>query len=181
MGLDIHAASHLQYVRPIPEGDEFDRLQQEALSQDKCLSELCFLLDANDGPWADRLGGMVPGLYEYTPATRQHEFRVGSCSVYNEWRERLSRYALDAEPDQVWDEPGQYSGKPFVELVNFTDCDGRIAGRVAAKLAADFRDHADSFKRFVAREPDADWCVHIYDEFAAAFELASQEGAFQFC
>lgn len=180
MGLDIYAASHLRHVCP-PGGDEFNRLEELTNAQGKCLDEVYFLLHPNDEGWESQLGGMEPGLYEFTPTTQQHDFRVGSYGRYNEWRERLSQYALGAPPKAVWDSPEEYAGKPFVELVNFTDCDGRIGSRVATKLAADFRDHAADFERFVAGAADADGCLYVYREFAIAFGLAEQQGALQFC
>jgi hypothetical protein len=181
MGLDIHAASHLRYVRPLPEGDEFDRLEEQAGAQGKCLDEVFFLLHPNEEGWESQLGGLEPGLYEFTPSSQQHAFRAGSYGVYNEWRERLSRYALGVPPKAVWDSPDEYAGKPFVELVNFTDCDGGIGGRVAAKLAADFRTHAAGFERFLTGEADAEGCLYVYREFATAFGLAEQQGALRFC
>jgi len=139
MGLDIHAASHMRYVRPIPEGDEFDRLEEQANAQDKCLDEVYFLLYPNAEGQEDHLAGMEPGLYEYTAASEQHDFRAGPYSYYNTWREQLSRLALGVEPEAVWEEPDRFAGRPFVELINFTDCDGRIGSGLAAKLATDFR------------------------------------------
>jgi hypothetical protein len=181
MGLDIQAASHLRYVGPIPDYDELGRLEEQINAEGKCLDDVYFRLRPNDEGWESRLGGLEPGLYEVTPATRQHAFRVGSYGGYNEWREQLSQYALGVTPEAVWVSPDEYAGRPFVELINFTDCDGRIAGRVAAKLAADFRAHAAGFERFVAGAADADGCLRVYREFATAFGLAEQQGALRFC
>jgi hypothetical protein len=82
MGLDIHAASNLRYVGPIPQREEFDRLEEELNRQDKCLDEVYFLLFPNDPEWEDHLAGMKHGLYEYTAATEQHSFRAGPYSDY---------------------------------------------------------------------------------------------------
>src|SRR5262245_5942764 len=168
MGLDIHAASHLRYLRPMPEGADYHRLEEEVNAQGNSLNEAYFLLFPNDEGWEEQLGGMEPGLYEYTLDTHQHHFRGGSYGAYNEWRDRLSRYALDVPPKAKWD-----AGRPFVELINFTDCDGSIGTRVAAKLAADFHTHAAEFERFVTGAVDADGCLYLYRAFATAFDLAS--------
>jgi hypothetical protein len=56
MGLDIQAASHLRYVRPIPQGEEFDLLEQEIDCQDKWLDEVYFLLYPNDPGWLPNRG-----------------------------------------------------------------------------------------------------------------------------
>src|SRR5437763_778688 len=98
MGLDIHAASHLQYLRPIPGGEEFNRLEKEVNAQGKCLDEVFFLLFPNDPDWEEHLDGMKPGLYEYTAATEQHRFRVGPYSDYHLWRDHLCQFALGVEP-----------------------------------------------------------------------------------
>lgn len=181
MGLDIHAASHLRYVRAIPEDDEFNRLEEEINRQDKCLDEGYFLLSPNDPAWEGHLAGMEPGLYEYTAQTEQHSFRAGPYSYYNLWREHLSRLALGVEPSTVWEDPAQFAGRPFVELIDFTDCDGRIGTRLAAKLAADFRAHADRAEEFAASLDDGDSFLDNYRDFTRAFELAAQQGALAFC
>jgi hypothetical protein len=82
MGLDIHAASHLRYVRPIPAREEFDRLDEEVNSQGPCLDDVYFVLSPNDPDFEEHLAGMQPGLYEYTDASEQHGFRAGPYSYY---------------------------------------------------------------------------------------------------
>jgi hypothetical protein len=181
MGLDIPAASCLRYARPIPEGDEFDRLEEEADAQDKCLDELYFLLYPNDPDWEEHLSGMRPGLYEYTPATEQHSFRAGPYGGYNWWREHLSRFALGVKPNAVWENPRRFAGRPFAELINFTDCDGRIGTRLAAKLVADFRAQADRAAAYAATIEQGQSFLENYRDFARAFALAAQEGALAFC
>ena len=101
MGLDIHAASHLRYVRPLPEGDEYDRLVEEADRQGKGPADIYFLLYPNDPDWEGHLAGMEPGLYDYTPATEQHSFSAGPYRYYNLWRAHLSQFALGAELGEV--------------------------------------------------------------------------------
>ena len=179
MGLDIHAASHLRHVGPIPKGDEFDRLEERVNAHDKCLDEVYFLLYPNDADWEEHLAGSEPGLYEYSAATEQHEFRAGPYSYYNTWREQLSRLALGVEPSVVWENPDQFAGRPFVELIHFTDCDGRIGARLAAKLATDFRAHATSAEEFAASLSES--FIGNYRDFMRAFELAAQQGALAFC
>lgn len=181
MGLDIHAASHLRYVGPYPQGEEFDRLEAEANSQDKCLLDVYFLLDSNDTNWDEHLAGMKPGLYEYTDATGQHSFKAGSYRYYNLWREHLCRFALGVEPSEVWEDPERFAGRPFVELINFTDCDGRIGTKLAAKLAADFCDHEEEAEKFAASLKDEESFIENYRDFACVFEIAAQRGAVEFC
>jgi hypothetical protein len=181
MGLDIHAASHLRYLGPIPKAEERDRLEQELVAQDKCLSDVYFFLSRNDPAHKAQLEGMKPGRYEYTDQTEQHSFRAGSYSGYNWWRRQLCQFAHGVEPEEVWSDRQRYRGKPFVELIDFTDCDGRIGTKVAAKLAQDFRVHKKPAADFATTlGPENDW-LEVYEEFARAFELASQDGALKFC
>jgi hypothetical protein len=181
MGLDIHAASQLKYVRPIPGGDEFDRLEEQLNAQDKSLDEVYFLVSPNDPDWEGHLAGTEPGLYEYTPASKQYGFRSGPYSYYNTWREYLSRMALGVEPSAIWENPERFAGQPFVELINFTDCDGRIGAKLAAKLLADFRAHAGRAEEFAASLNDDGSFISNYRDFTEAFELAAQRGALRFC
>jgi hypothetical protein len=181
MGLDIHAASHLRYLGPIPKAEERDRLEQELSAQDKCLSDVYFFLYPNDPAHKAQLAGMKPGLYEYTDQTQQHGFRAGSYSGYNWWRQQLCQFAQGVEPEEVWNHPRRYRGKPFVELIDFTDCDGRIGTKVAAKLAQDFRDHKKLAADFFSTLGEENCGVEVYEDFARAFELAAQDGALRFC
>ena len=181
MGLDIHSASHLRYLGPIPTGEDLDRLDEEASRLDTTVHDLYFFLEPNDPGWEGHLTGMEPGLYEYTAATEQHDFRAGPYSYYNLWREHLCQFALGVEPSSVWEDPERFAGRPFVELINFTDCDGRIGARLASKLAADFRAHADKAEGFAASLEDDEDFLDNYRDFARAFELAAQQGALAFC
>ncbi|MCI0704316.1 MAG: hypothetical protein L0241_24930 [Planctomycetia bacterium] len=188
MGLDIFAASHIKYARPIPRRKEFDKLLEEIEAQGKSLTEVYFPFYTNASCHRQRLGGMKPGLYSYTKKSRKYEFRAGSYSGYNWWRNQLSLFALEVGAEAVWREPRIYRGKPFVELINFTDCDGRIGTSVCEKLAEDFTSHAARAKRFpstmTSTDPDAwpgdDWLA-VYRQFARAFRLAAQNGALAFC
>jgi hypothetical protein len=180
MGLDIHAASHLRYVGTIPEGGDFDHLEKEANAHGKCLDEVYFLLFANEPAWEQHLAGTEPGLYEYTAATEHHVFRAGAYSCYNTWGEHLCRFALGVELRTVWENPERFAGQPFVELINFTDSDGRIGVRLAGKLAADFRAYADKAEEFAATLHDENF-IGNYRDFTKALALAAQEGALAFC
>jgi hypothetical protein len=187
MGLDISAASHLRYAGPMPRGKALDRLEAKLSADGQSLDETYYLLWPNVPAHRARLGGMKPGLYEFTPQSRRASFRVGSYGYYNWWRGELSRFALGVEADDVWMEPGDFRGRPFVELIDFTDCDGRIGTTVAAKLAADFTSHAARAKRHAAGiilpdTPDAgtDW-LENFRAFARAFRLAANGGALKFC
>jgi hypothetical protein len=187
MGLDIYAVSHLRYVRPMPRGKAMDRLEAEAAEQGKSLGELYFILRGNYSRHRARLGGMKVGLYARTKASKSFGFRAGSYSGYNWWRNELSLFALDEEASNVWVEPRSFRGKAFWELIDFTDCGGRIGTTVAAKLAADFTAHAKRAARHaptieMAENPDAGtYWLETYRDFATALKLAARDGALTFC
>jgi hypothetical protein len=104
-----------------------------------------------------------------------------SCRGNNLWREHLSKFALAVEPSTVWDDPERFAGRPFVELIDFTDCDGRIGTRLAAKLAADFRAHAAKAEKYAESLADDESFMDNYRDFTRAFELAAHQGALKFC
>lgn len=191
MGLDIFAASHLKYVRPIPRGKALERFYEGLEENGKSVDEAYFFLSANAAVHRARLGGMKAGLYSYTPGkSRRFGFRAGSYSYYNFWRDQLSLFALEVPAEDVWFDARAYRGRPFVELIDFTDCDGRIGTKVAAKLAADFTSHAARAKRHApsVTHPEApddpevgEGWLQNYRDFARAFRIAAKNGALQFC
>jgi hypothetical protein len=181
MGLDVFAASHLRYVGPIPSVEEREQLEEELSAQGKDLHDVYFFLHKNDSAHKARLAGMKPGQYEYTEGSERHGFRAGSYSGYNWWRRQLCQFALGVDPEEVWHHPRRYRGKPFVELIDFTDCDGRIGTKVAAKLAQDFRDHRKLAADFASTLESESYWFEVFEEFAEAFTLAAQDGALEFC
>jgi hypothetical protein len=111
------------------------------------------------------------------PTTETHGFRAGSYGGYNTWRERLCRFALDVEPNDVWTDPKAFAGQAFVELINFSDAERSIGPVTSAKLAADFAAH---YKRVAARaitlgDEEVDF-IDRYEHWRRAFELASADG-----
>jgi hypothetical protein len=187
MGLDIFAASHLKYAQPIPKGRAFDKLADELTKRGKDIPDVYFTLYPNGAYHRARLRGMKPGLYTYTKKTRRFGFRAGSYGYYNWWRNELSLFALDTEAEDVWIDTELYRGRPFVELIDFTDCDGRIGTAVCEKLAADFTSHAARARRHAPTvkaedipDASAEW-LQNYRDFARAFRLAAKGGALKFC
>lgn len=104
-------------------------------------------------------------------ASEEHSFRAGSYSSYNRWREALCRFALGCEPEDVWESPDSFAGKPFMELIHFSDAEGCLGGTVAVKLAKDFREHLAA-----ARAAELDGFFPLYEAWQEAFELAAQDG-----
>jgi hypothetical protein len=84
------------------------------------------------------------GCYEVADDDKS-EYEQGvhrAYSSYNRWRERLCAVVLGVQPDQVWNYPEHFAGKPFFELINFSDCEGVIGPQTCAKLAKDFEELA---------------------------------------
>jgi hypothetical protein len=113
-------------------------------------------------------------LYDY-----EEEFRfcAGSYSGYNTWRNCLAHFAGYESAKSVWDHPELVG--PFVELIDFSDCEGAIGSSLSAKLAKDFADFNDRAKK-TAAEYGGDWFYSLYQEWQKAFELAAQNGAISF-
>ena len=76
----------------------------------------------------------------------------------------------------VWDNPPPNA--PFVELINFSDCEGFIGPVASAKLAKDFaafRDRAQS-----ADSTHGAYDFERYCKWQEAFEFAADNGCVQF-
>jgi hypothetical protein len=161
----------------MPSEDELDALRETLHRDGKYLDDAYFLFFANGETDLPQLAGMPIGLYDYSADSKRMRFKAGSYTGYSLWREKLCDFALKTTPEAVWAEPAQFEGKPFFELINFTDCDGRIGTAVAAKLSQDFRAHAD-----LAEDFDLDGSfMNLYDDFTKAFSLAADSGAVSFC
>ena len=73
----------------------------------------------------------------------------------------------------------QKEGLPFVELIDFSDCEGVIGPKVAAKLAKDFADYEFMASAFAAESND-DFFLALYREWRRAFEWAADGGMIYF-
>lgn len=134
----------------------------------------------HDGSVKPECPGDLAVLAETAPVTEDTSFRAGSYSGYNWWREHLCKFALGCEPGELWEDPEDFEGKPFVELINFSDCEGAIGPRTSAKLAADFASHEPrvaSWAEAHIEEPDnRGYFIELFGEWKRGFELAAQNG-----
>jgi hypothetical protein len=153
MGLDISSYRGLR------------RLDCEGAWDGEC--EHVFLAPNPDFP--GREGSVGQGCYEY--AESGEGFRAGSYSGYNRWREGLAAL-VGTTPRAVWNDPARHADTPFVELINFSDCEGCIGPEVAAELAKDFAEWDER-----ARATMDDWEYGLYRQWRAAFEMAADGGA----
>lgn len=126
----------------------------------------------NDDSFADRGDGLADGFYKL--AGDELHFRAGSYSGYNNWREKLCAVALDATTITVWHAAPAFAGRPFVELVNFTDCDGFTGPKTSEKLARDFESWAGKVPALGVE------FLRLYRLFQTAFEIAAGGGVVRF-
>ena len=106
------------------------------------------------------------------------QFRAGSYSGYNEWREQLAKLAgypavtnkSKPHSEAAW----QKDSGPFWELINFSDCEGTLGSAICAKLAKDF----DEFEERAAAI--GGWFFDRYQLWQKAAHMAADNGAICF-
>lgn len=171
MGLDITAYSELKKAECGNAFDEFGDIADGFVQ---------FYVNTDFPSRADDVIDNV--AYEYG---EEVSFRAGSYGGYNAWRDKLAEmagYQQGAYEEYgrtrksfaatVWNNP---IPGPFMELINFSDCEGVIGTKVSKKLAGDFAEYqADA-----DAHPDADF-RDKYAEWRSAFEFASNKGAVKF-
>jgi hypothetical protein len=164
MGLDISYIAKAKLEMPYRQEDEFyDEADDRGL------------LMVYPNPDFAAIGqddGLERGAYS---GERGDGFRAGSYSGYNRWREQLSMMALGVMPRIVWNNPDEFEGRPFYEIVHFADNEGVIGPKTSAKLAKDFEDHLDK-----AREELDEYSFGKYEEWLKAFQTAADDGLVQF-
>jgi hypothetical protein len=119
------------------------------------------------------------GVYEFE---EQYNFRAGSYSGYNAFRDWLSQWALGVSAREVWNNAEEYKDKPFYLLINFSDCEGYIAGSAVNKLLEDFVSHEDEMRKHAESLTSdiQEWYLSRYEAWRQAFELASNNGYVEF-
>jgi len=185
MGLDIEAASKLTFVRRLPTSAALDALHAEFDERGEEFPY--FVIHPNGRAHAVRLRGTRTGLYTRAKGSRSHSFRAGSYSGYGWWRDQLAHFAHGVPAEEIWHNPRRYRGGAFVELIDFSDCEGHFGALVSAKLCADFVEHTRKARPFsltlnTTEEPNVDaYWLEVYRDFARAFKLAADGGALKFC
>lgn len=169
MGLDITAYRGLEKVREVGDDDEPGDIAYDS----------GWVLPYENPDFPGRLEGLEKGLYY--KAAETFEFRAGSYSGYNLWREHLATMVGIKLPD-FWG--GYDASKPFAELIHFTDCDGTIGPVASARIAADFDKHAGRAIEFAdevqRRTGEGEWFLEKYRAWHKAFKLAADHGCVRF-
>lgn len=175
MGLDITAYGKVILVRAMDVKRYSSDKEAQSLADSDGHVYLC-----QDGkrPQSD---GMADGVYAISGPV--FGFRAGSYGGYNDWRNQLALMMLGMPAEQVWrmcempitaTKAEAEKPLPFVELINFSDCEGFIGPKTCAKLSADF---ANNQKK--ADKGDA-WFRQKYADWRKAFAIASEGGAVDF-
>jgi hypothetical protein len=139
MGIDITGISRSEWVscsgEPPEDEDEYDVCAEEHITV--------------DGP-SRRRDRVKRGCYVVGRGGRKSSLDF-NYFAYDGWIRRLSLMALAVEPEDIWDHPRRYRGKPFVELITFPDTDGGAIGPItSAKLYDDFVAFASRAKTYFA-------------------------------
>lgn len=164
MGLDVTAYERVTMRGPWPQSNaEWNTVEEN--------EEAALYVNPDFPAQAD---GMKSGRYATSGGTKS--VAAGSYSGYNRWREQLAAL-VGTTPQVVWESP---TPGPFVELINFSDCEGVIGPRTSAKLANDFDTWEERAATYGEDLLDGDWWMTKYREWQAAFKLAANTGAVDF-
>jgi hypothetical protein len=161
-GLDVSAYSKLVEVEhPVLDADGFPKDAEHEIR-----------LSPVDFP--ERFEGLkADAVYRFGES---FDFRAGSYTGYNWWRNELAKLAGYPAPDKRYD-ASAWNAKSgaFWELINFSDAEGVLGPVVCKKLYADFV----SFHKAAMRHPNRDF-VESYEAWERAFKLAAEHGAIVF-
>jgi hypothetical protein len=160
MGLDIAYFTDVKSIAPPKDTEDL----AEWANEDQAIRY--YTLDGME----DRLEGFPEG---WVTGKFAGAFRAGSYSGYSQWRSLLAHTILGVSAGEVWNNPGLFDGKPFVELINFADNEGSIGPVASAKLAKDFEEHRNDF---AMAEDVLEVDLARYDNWAEAFAAAAGNG-----
>jgi hypothetical protein len=178
MGLDVSAYKGLKKLDAVydVDGEPIDPQTREPVG-DHFIAYVNHDFPGREVPLEDRCA------YSYEDC---ESFWSGAYSRYNRWREQLAKFAgYPAEPYTQYGNTsmrcdaaawaGKCEGMPFVELVNFSDCEGVIGSEVSAKLARDFAEWDER-----AKATGDEYFYAKFQEWRRCFEFAADRGAVSF-
>lgn len=103
----------------------------------------------------------------------EFDFRAGSYSGYNKFRNDLCFVANGIKDKELW--ASKDESLKFYWLINFTDCDGYIGTSYCKILYDEFVNYEDEVKSKLN-----EYFHETYDNFKEAFKLASNNGLVSF-
>ena len=133
------------------------------------------IIDFTEKAFPGRTAGLP--VDTFLQADESFDFRAGSYCGYSSWRDWLAGLTDYGSAKAVWEDPN--ASGPFVELINFSDCEGVIGPVVAAKLAKDFSDYQEKAEEQASDGPYS-YNLEIYRSWRKAFEMAAASGAIEF-
>lgn len=157
MGLDISAYSKLNFIQKEP---------LECYPDDQI-----YIWISSYPDHAERAWDLRKGMYSYQGS--EFSFRAGSYGGYNEWRFDLA-CMMGKTPEGIWADP---LPGPFMELINFSDCDGTIGPAVSKKLYKDFKKYLERARHL---KDDGGYFFSRYKHWMKAFKIASDAGCVDF-
>ena len=118
--------------------------------------------------------------------SEEFDFRVGSYSTYNKFRNLLSLAIHGIKVESLWDNEHKYAGTALWDLLNFSDCEGVIDSIVSTKILKDLEDNRDKFIEYLKKdtdigEMDTEHYAETYNNFINAFKLGANLGIVIFC
>src|SRR3954462_5237802 len=121
MGLAIRAASRVSFIS-VDYAESWGHGDRISISK------------FNAGTYG-HLDGLRGGVY----LVGGTEFAVsaGGYTDYGNWRDRLSLLMMGVPQERVWACKHRYENAPFVELTDFSDCEGALGPVTSKVLAAD--------------------------------------------
>lgn len=112
-------------------------------------------------------------------STETYGFRAGSYSGYNTWRNELAKMAGYPEIKGRYDEGAwEEESGPFLDLINYSDCEGVIGTGVCKNLLADFL--AFDAQAQTHNSPNGEYFYEVYKEFTQGLTLAADNGLLHF-
>ncbi len=117
--------------------------------------ETCAKKHIKVGSLRKRRDDLEPGCYVMGRAGKRVVFDACWYTGFHLFRHELARLALDVPLEDVWDNPSRFKGAPFVELLDFPDCGGKVIGPdTSAKLRDDFAKFSSAAKsHFLSTNP----------------------------
>lgn len=170
MGLDISAFSKIKYRDDLKADENWNPVDVGAGRA--AIGD--FFVACVDSHFSDVADGIVhKGVYEYD---NYRCFRAGSYGGYNLWRYALAQVVQHVDTDR------DYESEAFFELINFSDCEGTIGAKTAAKLRDDFVNYHAAAKEYSKSfgVEESIYFMELYNSWMMAFELAAFDGCVVF-
>lgn len=174
MGLDIRAISGIVTKETDPIAYDFHVLLD---------AETDKFYISPDFPDHTKEFGVASESVEYIKSdeSEEYNFRAGSYSTYNKFRNLMCLAINEVRVETAWDNSYEYSKKPLWSLLNFSDCEGAIDSITSAKILKDLQAYKDKFSNYIKNDTDigdldTEYYIDSYDNLIKCFELGANSG-----